>query len=150
MNALHKAVSIAGSQKALADQIGVVQSAVANWLKRGNIPAEHCLAIEKATGGKVTRQELRPDDAHRIWPDLVEPGHVQAPLAQMPSALVTSDPALAAEMAHLEQEGILKLPKPIKPVEAWDGIERRKVVRREVDASKNIAMRAQLETLKGA
>ena len=53
-------------------------------------------------------------------------------------------------MAHLEQEGILKLPKPIKPVEAWDGIERRKVVRREVDASKNIAMRAQLETLKGA
>lgn len=74
MNALNKAVSIVGSQKALADQIGVVQSAVANWLSRGNIPAEHCLAIEKATGGQVTRQELRPDDAHRIWPDLAHLG----------------------------------------------------------------------------
>lgn len=145
MNALHKAVSIAGSQKALADQIGVVQSAVANWLKRGNIPAEHCLAIEKATGGQVTRQELRPDDAHRIWPDLVEPGTVQASALQSPSAVVTTDPVLAADMAHLEQEGILKLPKPVgspKPAEPWDGRERRSVVRREDD----VATKAELES----
>lgn len=73
MNALNTAISIVGSQKALADQIGVVQSAVANWLKRGNVPSEHCLAIENATDGKVTRRDLRPEDCHRIWPDLAEP-----------------------------------------------------------------------------
>lgn len=27
----------------------------------------NCVAIERATGGKVTRQELRPDDWHEIW-----------------------------------------------------------------------------------
>jgi DNA-binding transcriptional regulator YdaS (Cro superfamily) len=26
--------------------------------------------IEMATGGRVTRRELRPDDFHLIWPDL--------------------------------------------------------------------------------
>lgn len=31
---------------------------------------ENCFAIERATKGDVTRQELRPDDFWRIWPDL--------------------------------------------------------------------------------
>lgn len=30
----------------------------------------HCLAIERATEGAVTRRDLRPDDFHLIWPDL--------------------------------------------------------------------------------
>lgn len=30
----------------------------------------YCVAIERATDGAVTRRELRPDDAHLIWPDL--------------------------------------------------------------------------------
>ena len=146
MNALHKAVSIAGSQKALADQIGVVQSAVANWLKRGNIPVEHCLAIEKATGGKVTRQELRPEDAHRIWPDLVEPGAKQAVVVQATSALVTTDPVLAADMAHLEQEGLLKLPRIARPIPrppgTWDGVEQRSEVRRADDRARDAKLAA--------
>jgi DNA-binding transcriptional regulator YdaS (Cro superfamily) len=29
-----------------------------------------CTAIEKLTRKKVTRRELRPDDAHLIWPDI--------------------------------------------------------------------------------
>lgn len=29
-----------------------------------------CLAIERATNGQVTRQELRPGDYWLIWPDL--------------------------------------------------------------------------------
>lgn len=82
MNALNTAISIVGSQQALADQIGVVQSAVANWLKRGNVPSEHCLAIENATAGKVTRRDLRPDDCHRIWPDLAG---AESPAADPPA-----------------------------------------------------------------
>jgi len=31
----------------------------------------NCVAIEKATDGKVTRQELRPHDWAAIWPELV-------------------------------------------------------------------------------
>lgn len=63
MEALKKAVDIAGSQSALARAIGgkVKQAHVWNWLKAGTVPAEHCAAIERATGGKVTRADLRPD-----------------------------------------------------------------------------------------
>jgi len=32
---------------------------------------EYCVAIEVATAGAVTRRDLRPDDWHRIWPELV-------------------------------------------------------------------------------
>lgn len=32
--------------------------------------AANCVAIEKATDGKVTRKDLRPDDWHLIWPEL--------------------------------------------------------------------------------
>lgn len=31
------------------------------------------LSIERESGGLVTRQELRPDDFWRIWPDLPAP-----------------------------------------------------------------------------
>lgn len=40
----------------------------------GRIPSpENCLSIERATGGQVTRQDLRPDDYWLIWPDLPAP-----------------------------------------------------------------------------
>jgi len=46
----------------LARALGVSKQAVSHW-KRGRyrVPAEHCLAIEAFTGGRVTRFELRPD-----------------------------------------------------------------------------------------
>ncbi len=31
------------------------------WKKRGRVPAEHCPAIERATGGAVRCEDLRPD-----------------------------------------------------------------------------------------
>jgi DNA-binding transcriptional regulator YdaS (Cro superfamily) len=34
--------------------------------------------LERATGGVVTRQDLRPDDWHLIWPELAEPKAEQA------------------------------------------------------------------------
>lgn len=33
---------------------------------------ENCVLIEQATGGLVTRKDLRPDDWQRIWPELAE------------------------------------------------------------------------------
>lgn len=38
----------------------------------GRLPSpENCVAIERATGGRVRRWNLRPEDWHRIWPELI-------------------------------------------------------------------------------
>ena len=57
--AIEKAIQIVGSQQKLADELGVRKQAVTKWRKR--VPAERVLGIEDATGGEVTRHELRPD-----------------------------------------------------------------------------------------
>jgi len=72
MQALSKAIKLVGSQRELAERCGVVQTAVAAWLKRGTVPPEHCALIEKATVGEVTRRELRPSDWRSIWPELAD------------------------------------------------------------------------------
>lgn len=56
---IEKAVSLAGSQSELARRLGVRQGYVWKWLRKGRPPAEHVIAIEKATG--ISRHELRPD-----------------------------------------------------------------------------------------
>lgn len=61
MDALKKAIEIAGTQSALAERLGLRQSHISMWLHRGNVPAEHCPDIELATGGKVRCEQLRPD-----------------------------------------------------------------------------------------
>ena len=64
LEALERAIEVAGSQAELARRIGgnVKQAHVWNWLNRdGQIPAEMVLLIETATAGKVKREELRPD-----------------------------------------------------------------------------------------
>lgn len=72
MDALTRAISAADGVGALARAIGVTQSAVSNWRARSAlVPSEHCAAIERATAGAVTRRDLRPDDWHRIWPELI-------------------------------------------------------------------------------
>lgn len=76
MNPLQLAVKALNGQAALAGAIGVKQQHVWNWLNRpGQVPSDHCAAIEKATAGAVTRRDLRPDDWHRIWPELVTDEH---------------------------------------------------------------------------
>lgn len=62
MDALKKAISIAGSQVALASALGTTQSRISNWLHRDKrVPAEMVLPIERITGGQVSRSDLRPD-----------------------------------------------------------------------------------------
>lgn len=36
---------------------------------------DRCVAIERVTGGAVTRRDLRPDDWWLIWPELVDADH---------------------------------------------------------------------------
>lgn len=62
IDALQKAIEVAGTQAKLASLIGKRQGHIGNWLNRDKkVPAEACLPIERATGGKVTRYDLRPD-----------------------------------------------------------------------------------------
>jgi DNA-binding transcriptional regulator YdaS (Cro superfamily) len=58
---IEQAVEIAGSQANLARLIGRTSAYVWKMLRTQNIPLEQCLPIEIATGGKVTRAQLRPD-----------------------------------------------------------------------------------------
>lgn len=61
-----------GSQVAIASLLGVTKAAVNQWKQDGRkTPIEHCAAIEHATSGAVRRWDLRPDDWHRIWPELI-------------------------------------------------------------------------------
>jgi DNA-binding transcriptional regulator YdaS (Cro superfamily) len=62
-----------GAQRALAAQLNIPPVLISQWANdRRPIPAERCVEIEQATKGAVTRKDLRPDDWHRIWPELVE------------------------------------------------------------------------------
>lgn len=56
-----------------AEKIGVSPAFVSHWRTGFRpVPVERCAAIEQATDGAVTRQELRPDDWAAIWPELAE------------------------------------------------------------------------------
>jgi DNA-binding transcriptional regulator YdaS (Cro superfamily) len=61
------------SSTALAKAIGVSPVMVSLWKTGARpVPIERCVAIEQATGGAVTRRDLRPDDWHLIWPELAQ------------------------------------------------------------------------------
>lgn len=55
-----KACDIVGSQNKMAQKLGVSRQAVYAWLA-GKVPVRRVIAIERLTGGKVTRNQLRPD-----------------------------------------------------------------------------------------
>lgn len=80
MTEIDRAILSAGGVGKLAQAIGVVQSAVSNWRARGSIPPEHCASVEQATGGAVTRRDLRPDDWEKIWPELAQSPTSTAPV----------------------------------------------------------------------
>ena len=61
-----------GNQAAFVKATGLAQAFASSIALGGRpVPAEHGAAIERATGGQVTRQELFPDTWARIWPELV-------------------------------------------------------------------------------
>lgn len=70
---LLRACEISGSQAALARALEVTVQTVSQWISGVRpVPIERCVAIERATNGQVTRQELRPNDWMDIWPELTD------------------------------------------------------------------------------
>lgn len=57
---LEKAILILGNRSQLAKKIGITPWAVSKW-DVNQPPKKRCLAIEAATDGQVTAEELRPD-----------------------------------------------------------------------------------------
>lgn len=55
----------------LSNTIGIDKGYM-SLLRKGilKVPIHHCLSIEIVTNGAVTREDLRPEDAHLIWPDI--------------------------------------------------------------------------------
>jgi DNA-binding transcriptional regulator YdaS (Cro superfamily) len=68
MKPIERAIQAVGGQQTelarrmtAARGVKVHPQAVHRWVKQGLVPAKHCVAVEQATGGAVTRYELRPD-----------------------------------------------------------------------------------------
>lgn len=69
-NAIDIAAETCGTLTSLAGVLGVSPQVLVNWRVRG-VPIERCSDLEAASKGAVRRWDLRPDDWHRIWPELV-------------------------------------------------------------------------------
>lgn len=62
LDAIREACRMVGGQAAMSRNLGVSSPTVNQWTTGiRQIPAERCPEIEKATGGSVTCEELRPD-----------------------------------------------------------------------------------------
>lgn len=62
MEPVRKAVKIVGTQARLAALVGVTPQFVHQWVcGKRPVPANLCGRIERATEGRVTRAQLRPD-----------------------------------------------------------------------------------------
>lgn len=60
-NAIKKAISLAGSQRALARVVGISAQALGLQIRAGVIRPKHCIAIEKAFPGDISRYDLNPE-----------------------------------------------------------------------------------------
>lgn len=61
IESLDLACKLLGSQDALAAQLKIKSPSISDWRVRGRVPVGRCRDIEHATGGRVTREMLRPD-----------------------------------------------------------------------------------------
>lgn len=76
MNLLDYVKAERGRGAAVAECVGVHPVMVSQWASGTKpIPIERCAAVERATSGEVTRRDLRPEDWHEHWPELVTPEH---------------------------------------------------------------------------
>lgn len=72
--ALYRAAEMLGGQAGVSKKLGYDDRRnVSPWFTTDRVlPPEHCVTIEQATGGAVTRKDLRPDDWEAIWPELAD------------------------------------------------------------------------------
>lgn len=59
--ALKNLLSIFGSQKAIADRLGVRPSVVGNWYARGRISSKKAAELADMDDVNITREQFRPD-----------------------------------------------------------------------------------------
>ncbi len=80
---------VAGRPIELATAIGASPVLISQWSTGARpVPIERCVPIERATDGAVSRRDLRPDDWHEIWPELVisEPNQANPSASRTPAA----------------------------------------------------------------
>ncbi len=86
------AAKLVGGQAVLARALKVKAPTVNQWANGHRpVPVQFCHAIEVATGGAVTRKQLRPDDWHRIWPETPKATKRRAKPAEQQVARICSD-----------------------------------------------------------
>jgi DNA-binding transcriptional regulator YdaS (Cro superfamily) len=71
---IERAAKVCGGMAKLAEAMGESPQTLSNWRKRG-VPTDKCASMELISGGAVSRRDLRPDDWHRIWPELITDEH---------------------------------------------------------------------------
>ena len=72
-------------RRSLADKCGIGDDYLYQLLTRRKVCSpELCVTLEKNSGGAVRRWDLRPDDWHLIWPELI--GADGAPEIQVKAA----------------------------------------------------------------
>jgi len=70
MSPIEVAVERVGGPTKLAGVLGVSAQAVCFWRDgKRRLPVEFCATIERESA--VRRWDLRPEDWHRIWPELI-------------------------------------------------------------------------------
>ncbi|MBN3057957.1 MULTISPECIES: transcriptional regulator [Pectobacterium] len=55
---IQKAIAMVGSQKELAEKVGVDQSAVSKWLRGGGIRSQYIPKISLATNGEISAEDI--------------------------------------------------------------------------------------------
>lgn len=65
MSAIDQAIELVGGPVKLSAACGVTYQAVQKWRKLGKIPGEQVIPVCRATNGRVTPHDLRPD----LYPD---------------------------------------------------------------------------------
>lgn len=68
---LNKYLTEVETAASLARKMDITPVLISQW-RTGlrPIPLSRCATIEIATNGRVTRKDLRPNDWHKIWPEL--------------------------------------------------------------------------------
>ena len=68
---LHEYLAQDGAQAKMAADLAISTAQVWQWKTgRRPVPYEYGAAIERSTGGQVTRRDLFPSSWARIWPEL--------------------------------------------------------------------------------
>lgn len=58
-----------GFQVRLSARFGLSRQTINSW--RNAIPVPYCAGVEDECDGEFRRWHFRPDDWHRIWPELI-------------------------------------------------------------------------------